>query len=133
MPPPYASIPRRPAIHDLEASAAPSAGHGQPAAQDDAQFKLVAKRSQPENAAWGIQVGAFRQIAPAQVAAEHAAQRLPSDLRQARINISPMADKEGRVFRARLMGFDEADARRACSRLEALKISCYVVTPAASG
>lgn len=124
MPPPYASIPRRPAVNELESSAAPSAG---------AQFKLIAKRSLPNFPLWGIQVGAYRQIAPAQVAAQRAAQRLPSDLRQAEIHISPMADKEGKVFRARLMGFDEANARRACSRLEAFKISCYVVTPEASG
>lgn len=76
---------------------------------------------------WGVQVGAFYNRQPAKLAADRAASRAPDLLSQTRVMTPSIKGRRGRIYRARLMGLTEAEARRACRRLEAARIDCLVV------
>ena len=76
---------------------------------------------------WGVQVGAYYRYRPAENAALKAAARLPELLSEAKIHVPWIRGKRGRIYRARLLGLSEADARGACRRLESLKTDCLVV------
>ncbi|MEM7224023.1 MAG: D-alanyl-D-alanine carboxypeptidase [Pseudomonadota bacterium] len=76
---------------------------------------------------WGVQVGAYYRESPARDAAMQAAERLPDLLGQAVVMTPTITGDRGKIYRARLMGIQEGDARKACSRLKSAKIDCLVV------
>jgi len=77
--------------------------------------------------AWGVQVGAFYQHDSAERAALAAADRAPQQLGDARVLVTDIKGQKRRIYRARLIGLSESDARDACDRLKAAKIDCLVV------
>ena len=77
--------------------------------------------------AWGVQVGAYYRYRLAENAAVKAAARIPELLSEAKVHVPWIRGKRGRIYRARLLGLSEADARGACRRLESLKTDCLVV------
>jgi D-alanyl-D-alanine carboxypeptidase len=78
---------------------------------------------------WSIQVGAFRQFALAQAAVDRASSLAPSLLENAVVHIFSIDSRTGPLFRARLTGFDEGTASKACSVLVANKMDCLAVPP----
>ena len=76
---------------------------------------------------WGVQVGAYYKEGPARAAAIKAAERLPELLGQAVVMTPTIRGERGKIYRARLMGIQEATARAACGRLKSAKIDCLVV------
>lgn len=78
---------------------------------------------------WGIQVGAFAQVEPARRAAERAVKVARTHLSSATVELSPLQKKSGSVYRARLVGIGEGDARKACKILHKRKMDCVPLTP----
>jgi D-alanyl-D-alanine carboxypeptidase len=79
--------------------------------------------------AWAIQVGAFAGLKPARQAAAGAAKRLGGLVARASIDIDESRNGRNTVYRARLIGFTEDQARAACRKLAKAKRECRVVTP----
>ncbi len=77
--------------------------------------------------AWGVQVGAYYRYRLAENAAIKAAANLPALLADTRIHVPSIAGRRGRIYRARLLGLTQANARGACRKLEALNTDCLVV------
>lgn len=82
----------------------------------------------PPGRRWGIQVGAFRNALRAQRAVIEAARKAPG-MRYSRPAIDEHVSAQGRLFRARLIGVTESEAREACRFLSKRAISCQTVTP----
>lgn len=80
----------------------------------------------PDNI-WGVQVGAFYKPEQSQARAKEAARRVPDLLKGSRIVITDIRGQRGRIYRARLAGLTEQQARAACKQLKAGKIDCLVV------
>lgn len=76
---------------------------------------------------WSIQVGAYRSAPPANDAAMRAASRIPSLLGNARVLVTQTVKAGQRMFRARLIGLSEGEARKSCRQLAALGIPCLAV------
>lgn len=77
---------------------------------------------------WAIQVGAFGRIALAQWAARKAVQLAPL-LHKATISIGRVRVADGTVYRARLIGLSEEEARTACVSLHKRRGECLLVPP----
>lgn len=84
-----------------------------------------------EEATWGIQIGAFVKAAPAQAAATTTAKKLAGLLPRGRVSVLPMKANKGTLYRARIMGITEDQARQACKRLAKDKGTCQLVQPSA--
>lgn len=78
---------------------------------------------------WGIQVGAFSYFKPAESAASHAKITVPQLLNSSRLVVSPIRKQQRLIYRARLVGIAEQQAREACQILIAKNISCITVPP----
>jgi D-alanyl-D-alanine carboxypeptidase len=75
--------------------------------------------------AWGIQVGAFTAPKPAEAAAQAAAGKLPALLRAATVAVDEIVGEDGgTLYRARLTGLGEKDARGACTELQNQGMPC---------
>jgi D-alanyl-D-alanine carboxypeptidase len=79
------------------------------------------------NRVWGIQVGAYSRYAAARQAAIKARAKLPTGSPQTRVAVDESRGHNGKVYRARLIGFAQAEANNACRALKAHKLSCLVV------
>ncbi|MEQ5803543.1 D-alanyl-D-alanine carboxypeptidase [Halomonas sp. H10-9-1] len=75
---------------------------------------------------WGVQVGAFSNPDNARSLAGRAADRLASDLANARVDVHEVPGPQS-LFRARLVNLDENQAYRACRSLARDGIDCMVV------
>lgn len=75
-----------------------------------------------ETGAYAVQVGAFSRFAPAQLAANQAVRAVPELLGDARV----VVDQSSKLYRARVIGLSESDARQACKTLKAQKTDCLV-------
>jgi D-alanyl-D-alanine carboxypeptidase len=85
----------------------------------------------PTAGRWGIQVGAYANLATAQAAAESARAALPDALRTAKIELPATTPFGGKMaFRARLVGLPPAAASDACARLSGRGMACITVPPA---
>ncbi len=82
-------------------------------------------------ASWAIQVGAFKDKKPAHRAAATAAKKLGGLIASASIDIDQAKQGKRTLFRARLIGFTEDEARAACKKLKRAKKACAVVQPSA--
>jgi D-alanyl-D-alanine carboxypeptidase len=78
---------------------------------------------------WGIQVGAFSQTDAARKATEQAAKLAPTFLGDATADVAAHSTKKGQMYRARLIGISETDARKACKALKK-KMECVPLGPA---
>ncbi|HEY6336647.1 MAG TPA: SPOR domain-containing protein, partial [Alphaproteobacteria bacterium] len=77
---------------------------------------------------WGIQVGAFGKLALAQQVARRTQHATPL-LAGAVISIGHVKTQRVTIYRARLVGLSESQARQACSYIQRHKGSCVLVTP----
>ncbi len=78
---------------------------------------------------WSVQVGAFYKRALAQKAVASARGVLPGLTGGVRNSIIPIRGKRGTIYRARIAGLRESEARRACRLLRKRKIDCLVIAP----
>lgn len=78
---------------------------------------------------WGIQIGAYTEAAPARRAAQRAAKAAPRQLAGASMDIAPLETRKGSLYRARLIGVSEAEARAACRTLGRKKMDCITLPP----
>lgn len=83
----------------------------------------------PVRTNWGIQIGAFAGYTDAHIAAGNVAQRLSNVPATASLKIQPVNQTADTLFRARLMGMDEASARASCEQLLSNGQVCVLVTP----
>jgi D-alanyl-D-alanine carboxypeptidase len=79
------------------------------------------------NRIWGIQVGAYKGYSVARQAALKARAKLPAGSPQTRVAVDESKGRNGKVYRARLIGFAQTEATNACRTLKAHKLSCLVV------
>lgn len=75
---------------------------------------------------WSIQVGAFKLFKSAHAAASRAMHKLPV-LTSSRVEVVPSGSGKRQIYRARLIGLSEADARSACRQLKKKKNSCVII------
>jgi D-alanyl-D-alanine carboxypeptidase len=128
-----------PNIDDLKL-AAESAAPAKAAKVKQAKFQAPKKKQvaqvdddddedEVDESAWGIQVGAFNDTKSAHKAATDAAKRLGGLVFKANVEVNKGKAGKHSVFRARLNGFTEEQARAACKRLSRAGKSCKVVQP----
>jgi D-alanyl-D-alanine carboxypeptidase len=136
-----------PDLDELVAAAQAAKAPAKAAAKPKVQAKKVAMRGPAKAAAaaaddddddavgdadpagWSIQVGAFSQYKPAHKAASDAARKLGGLVSKASIDIDKAGKGAKAVFRARISGFTEDQARAACKRLGKAGKSCKTVNP----
>ncbi len=85
----------------------------------------------PRNAsrAWGVQVGAFTTLEQSRSAADRAVRLARGTLSNATVDLSS-SEANGRVlYRARLLGLTEEQARQACRALARHRAACQAVPP----
>jgi D-alanyl-D-alanine carboxypeptidase len=82
-----------------------------------------------KSSGWGVQVGAFSQTDAAHKATAQATKLAPTFLADATVDVVPHATKKGQMYRARLIGITETDARKACKALKR-KMECVTLAPA---
>jgi D-alanyl-D-alanine carboxypeptidase len=93
-----------------------------PPARDDAV-------GDTEPSPWTIQVGAFSDYKVAHRAATDAAKKLGGLVTKATIDVDRARQGKQTLFRARVGGFTEDQARAACTRLERARKACKVIQP----
>ncbi|MBC7906759.1 MAG: D-alanyl-D-alanine carboxypeptidase [Rhodospirillaceae bacterium] len=116
-----------------------SAKGGKPAAKvvkAKAVTKVAQRRREDDEGdtdpvSWTIQVGAFNDYKPAHLAATSAAKKLGGLVSRATIAVDKSKQGKQNLFRARLSGFTEDQARAACKRLSRAKKDCKVIQPSA--
>jgi len=104
------------------------------AAAKPVKVKVAARRQADDEeegdddpVSWAIQVGAFADYKPAHQAASNAAKKLGGLVSRASISVDKAKQGKQMLFRARLSGFTEDQARAACKRLARAKKDCKVV------
>ncbi len=85
-----------------------------------------------DEGAWAVQLGAFHRSDAAQRVIDSATRRLGDLAGIAHANIEPMNGPHGQLFRARLVGFSQAEAERACRLLRRGHEFCKPIAPDAS-
>jgi len=110
------------------------AAQAEPALREAADHAYLIEASYPvspdagdrHGQGWSIQVGAFKSRLQTEKAVTQARSRLPSEFSHVTPVIVPLQTREGTLFRARLSGFDEKGALKACAYLPAcLPLSPY--------
>jgi D-alanyl-D-alanine carboxypeptidase len=85
-------------------------------------------QGKPQSGGWAVQVGAFATGANAQKAAQAATAGAKAALGHGTIAIAEGKDAKGaRVYRARIAGLTEKEARDACQSLARQKSACVAV------
>ncbi len=83
------------------------------------------KPAENANVTWGIQVGAFTAAIPAEKAAAAATEKLPKLLKGTEVAVDEITGEDGnKLYRARLIGLGEQDARKACTELQNQSMPC---------
>jgi D-alanyl-D-alanine carboxypeptidase len=91
---------------------------------------LASKRQQSDSKigkGWAVQVGAYSTTPSAEDAAYMAKEKLPELLNGTRLSLSQTTRGGSRLYRARLVGMTEIQARKACLRLADNDIPCLAV------
>ncbi|WP_420546963.1 D-alanyl-D-alanine carboxypeptidase family protein [Curvivirga sp.] len=78
---------------------------------------------------WAVQVGAFREKRRAHQAAGLAAVHVRYVSKDANIQVSEVKDLKNRLYRARLTGLSEMEARESCHVLTETSLSCVIIPP----
>lgn len=95
-----------------------------PTPQQPAQQQVSAPSS--GSSEWAIQIGAYSSEKISQQAVQVASQTLPPEIRSIARAISlPLTTGSRTIYRARMEGFDEATAQKACAYLR----NCMVIAP----
>lgn len=81
---------------------------------------------------WGVQVGAFKVADQARSLASTAASRLAQEFAEARVAVTEVLVSNQKLYRARLIGLLETQARTACQSLSQHGMDCMVVHPTGS-
>jgi len=134
----------RPAAARVKAKApehrAPPRAAVQPPAAKPAPTRVAAAKPAPAKPAkrrsaegdaddgWVIQVGAFKEYKPAQQAATKAANTLGRMIGKGSIDVDKLKGHPP-VYRARLAGLSQSQARAACKRLGKAGQSCKLISP----
>jgi hypothetical protein len=82
----------------------------------------------PPRSGWAIQVGAFPDPAVSQAAIAQARRRAADLLAGTQPAVIPV-QRDGTLYRARLVGLTAADASAACGRLSGAGMACFAVPP----
>ena len=80
-----------------------------------------------ENAAWGIQVGAFSNYAKARNYALDIKNELIKKADDKTIDVEPYQSGSAVIYRSKIIGFDKKEAKNICNRLQKSHKSCIVV------
>ncbi|MGH7069474.1 MAG: transglycosylase SLT domain-containing protein [Acetobacteraceae bacterium] len=80
---------------------------------------------------WAVQVGAFERVDDARAAITAALHKAPRPLHAAWQTVGSVHEKQGMLYRARLVGLSRDAAIEACDELEHARNSCFVISPAA--
>jgi D-alanyl-D-alanine carboxypeptidase len=124
--------PQLPDVDELKVAAAAAKGK---AIKAKAKAKAIVPDEEDEAAGdadpspWTIQVGAFSTYQPAHKAATDAVKRLGGLVSKSSIDIDKGKQGKQVMYRARVTGFTEEQARSACRKLERAKKSCKVIQP----
>ena len=78
---------------------------------------------------WSVQVGAFQRLQDARATVMRATNTLGQGAATGRGAIEPFKTAKGTLYRARLAGMVEDEARRACTTLQRRAFNCMVVSP----
>jgi len=89
---------------------------------------LATSSDDPDDDAWGIQVGAYTRLASVEKAAFSAVAKLPHSDKSVRA-LAPFKSDKHKIYRARVMGFSEQEARDACRVLQKRKTTCALIAP----
>jgi D-alanyl-D-alanine carboxypeptidase len=89
----------------------------------------VKKTAANDDEAWAIQVGAYSKQVQATKAAQGAVGKVSQTQGKDVLVLAPYKSDKKKVFRARLTGFSEDEARDACRALQAKKTTCAVIAP----
>jgi D-alanyl-D-alanine carboxypeptidase len=89
----------------------------------------VKKPAANDDEAWAIQVGAYSKQVQATKAAQGAVGKVSQTQGKDVLVLAPYKSDKKKVFRARLTGFSEDEARDACRALQAKKTTCAVIAP----
>jgi D-alanyl-D-alanine carboxypeptidase len=119
-------------VAKVELASKPKGGKAAKIARAEAAPRAEPARAETTIAkasSWGVQVGAFSQTDSARKATEQAAKLAPTFLGDATVDVVPHNTKKGQMYRARLIGISETDARKACKALKK-KMECVPVGPA---
>ena len=109
-------------------ASAPAGNAGQAAARPTPQRLASLNRAQDFtsiNDFWSIQVGAFTSRVQTERAIHQARQKLPASLAQASSLIVPLQKNNAWLFRGRLNGYNETQAKQACRLIS----DCIVIAP----
>ncbi|MEW5726474.1 MAG: D-alanyl-D-alanine carboxypeptidase [Pseudomonadota bacterium] len=115
-------------VATAKSARAPAKGSVQVAARDDDEMR---GSGDADPTSWAIQVGAFKDKKPAHRAAATAAKKLGGLIASASIDVDAARQGKQTLYRARLTGFTEDEARAACKKLKRAKKACAVVQPSA--
>lgn len=74
---------------------------------------------------WSIQLGAFTTQSKTQTVIKKSLNELPSSLKKATYSLAPVNTRKGVVYRARITGYSEKEAKRACSYFK----DCILIRP----
>ena len=102
----------------------PVPGTGRPA-----EVRVAARAAARANGRYAVQVGAYREGAPAHVAAVRAGNAIPAILGASEVSVSRIRGDRGPLYRARLTGLSRGDAERACRALVSRGTDCLVIRP----
>jgi D-alanyl-D-alanine carboxypeptidase len=94
-----------------------------------AEAAPAVKRPAAEGSVWAIQVGAYAKQAQANKAAQDATTKVPQTQGKGVLVLSPYKSDKQKVFRARLTGFSEKEAKDACRALQQKQTSCAIIAP----
>lgn len=99
-----------------------------PISHAQAAAPAASRSADPGAESWSIQVGAYAKLAAAEKAAQSAVAKLPSRDKTVRV-LAPFKSDKHKVYRARLVGFSEQEARDACRLLQKRKTTCALISP----
>jgi D-alanyl-D-alanine carboxypeptidase len=116
-------------VAEAKSSRTRTARNAKVAAAEPPREPVHATASAAKADGWGVQVGAFSQTDAARRATAQATKLAPTYLGEATADVVPHSTKKGPMFRARLVGISEADARKACRALRK-KMECVPLAPA---
>ncbi|MBB3230755.1 D-alanyl-D-alanine carboxypeptidase family protein [Halomonas stenophila] len=121
-------VPARPVMAEpveTPPTTATSTAASAPVTTSDDPIRQVLAEGDAAAGGWGVQIGAFSDADHARRLAARAADRLATELANARVAV-PRVDGAG-VYRARLVDMQEGQARSVCRRLQAQGMDCMVV------
>ena len=130
LPPAREAVAQRPA---LVATPAPSEEAAEPNARAPrGRVQVTAPAPAAARAAarsWGIQVGAFSTLEQSRAATDRAMRLSRATLANASVDLSSSETNGQTVYRARLMGLSEEQARQTCRALARHRMACQAVVP----